>query len=419
MLIRIFSILLTFTVLASPSALAKLEVISVLVDGVGSTKAEAVSDGLVQAISQVNGAEVAAHTMSSLREQSSVGPGGQNYALDEAYQKDITSKTSGVVQGWTVQSEKQEPAVSNLWVVTLTVRVSKYDTSQQLSRLRMAVGEFRISDAGDQRELEVFEKAFSRKLQDYLTQTRKFAMLDREFLDDQSGELGLIASGAFQTAELARIGNRVGTDYLIVGEVESARSETEKRVMKTTGQEITTRNAMGRVSYRIIDVATTQVKFSDSVTGMVASNSLGDAARQAASSAGEKILNAIFPIRVVSLTGSSAVLAQGGGTLKNGDLYKLVQLGSRIVDPYTKESLGREEMVIGRIQITDVQSRSSSAKVVRLDVEFTPDQPLPLLIARPESKVSNEQEAAKAVEEVAAEGKAKVDKLLQDSDEDW
>jgi hypothetical protein len=419
MLIRIFSILLTFTVLASPSALAKLEVISVLVDGVGSTKAEAVSDGLVQAISQVNGAEVAAHTMSSLREQSSVGPGGQNYALDEAYQKDITSKTSGVVQGWTVQSEKQEPAVSNLWVVTLTVRVSKYDTSQQLSRLRMAVGEFRISDAGDQRELEVFEKSFSRKLQDYLTQTRKFAMLDREFLDDQSGELGLIASGAFQTAELARIGNRVGTDYLIVGEVESARSETEKRVMKTTGQEITTRNAMGRVSYRIIDVATTQVKFSDSVTGMVASNSLGDAARQAASSAGEKILNAIFPIRVVSLTGSSAVLAQGGGTLKNGDLYKLVQLGSRIVDPYTKESLGREEMVIGRIQITDVQSRSSSAKVVRLDVEFTPDQPLPLLIARPESKVSNEQEAAKAVEEVAAEGKAKVDKLLQDSDEDW
>jgi hypothetical protein len=419
MSIRIFSILLTCAVLVAPSALAKLDVISVLVEGVGSTRAEAVSDGLVQAISQVNGAEIAAQTMSSFREQSSVGSDGSIYALDGTYQKDVTSKTSGVVQGWMVQSEKQEPEFSNLWVVTLTVQVSKYETSQQLSRLRMAVGEFRLSDTGEQRELESFGRAFTRKLQDYLTQTRKFAMLDREFLHDQSGELALIASGGFQTAELARIGNRVGTDYLIVGEVESARSETQKRVMKTTGQEITVKKAMGRVSYRIVDVATTQVKFSDSVTGMVASNSLADAARQAASNAGEKILNAIFPIRVVSLNGSSAVLAQGGDTLKKGDLYKLVQLGSRIVDPYTKESLGREEIVIGRIQVTDVHARSSSAKIVRLDVEFTPDQPLPVLIARPEPKVSNDQEAAKAVEEVAAEGKVKVDKLLQDSDDDW
>ena len=419
MLIRICSILLTWAVLGAPSALAKLDVISVAVEGVGVTKAEAVSDGLVQAISQVNGAEIAANTMSSLKEQSSIGPDGESYALDETYQKDIVSKTNGVVNGWTIQSEKQDPDLSNLWIVGLTVQVSKYTTSKQLSRLRMAVGEFTISPVGDQRELDVFEKAFSRKLQDYLTQTRKFAMLDREFLNEQSGELALITSGGFQTAELARIGNRVGTDYLIVGEVESARSETQKRVMTTTGQEIVTQKAMGRVSYRIIDVATTQIKFSDSASGMVASNSLGDAARKAASDAGEKILNAIFPIRVISMNNSNAVLAQGGDTLKKGDLYQLVQLGSRIVDPYTKESLGREELVIGQIQITDVQAKSSSAKIVRLDVEFLPDQPLPVLIARPDVKLSVEQNAAKAVKNVAAEGKANVNKLLEDSEDDW
>ena len=149
MLIRICSILLTWAILGAPSALAKLEVISVAVEGVGATKSEAVSDGLVQAISQVNGAEIAANTMSSLKEQSSIGPDGENYALDETYQKDIISKTNGVVNGWTVQSEKQDPELSNLWIVGLTVQVSKYTTSKQLSRLRMAVGEFRPKKADD------------------------------------------------------------------------------------------------------------------------------------------------------------------------------------------------------------------------------------------------------------------------------
>ena len=114
MLVRVCSILLAWAVLGAPSALAKLDVISVAVEGVGVTKAEAVSDALVQAISQVNGAEIAANTMSSLKEQSSIGPDGESYALDETYQKDIVSKTNGVVNGWTVQFEKQDPDLSNL-----------------------------------------------------------------------------------------------------------------------------------------------------------------------------------------------------------------------------------------------------------------------------------------------------------------
>ena len=75
--------------------------------------------------------------------------------------------------------------------------------------------------------------------------------------------------------------------------------------------------------------------------------------------------------------------------------------------------------MIGQIQITDVQAKSSSAKIVRLDVEFLPDQPLPVLIARPDVKLSVEQNAAKAVKNVAAEGKANVNKLLEDSEDDW
>jgi hypothetical protein len=198
---------------------AKLEIVSVQTEGVGITRAEAISDAVVQAISQVNGAEIAASTMSSVKEQTSASKDDSAYSMEEAYQKDIKSKTKGIVQGWSVDSERQAEELSNRWLVKLTVKISKYKTSKQLSRLRMALGKFRVSDVGKEEDLRLFQRAFTRKLQDYLTQTRKFSMLDREFLEEQNTELSAIASGGFIDEELARLGNMAGTDYLFVGVV--------------------------------------------------------------------------------------------------------------------------------------------------------------------------------------------------------
>jgi hypothetical protein len=152
---------------------------------------------------------------------------------------------------------------------------------------------------------------------------------------------------------------------------------------------------------------------------MVNSLSIGDAARKAAQQAGEKVLNAIFPIRVIDFQGSMLVLGQGGDTLRKGDKYKLIKLGKKIIDPYTKESLGRVESEIGVITIKDVQAKQSIATITKINIKIPSGGPMPPMIARPYKKASAEAKAAAQVKKVSQEGKKDVDALLESSKDDW
>ena len=38
-------------------------------------------------------------------------------------------------------------------------------------------------------------------------------------------------------------------------------------------------------------------------------------------------------------------------------------------DPYTKESLGRKEVVVGTVKITNVQSKMSTAKILKTKIK--------------------------------------------------
>ena len=63
---------------------AKIETITVNASGTGTTEALAIESALVQAVSKVNGAEIAASTKTSISEVSSTSKGTE---LNEEYQK--------------------------------------------------------------------------------------------------------------------------------------------------------------------------------------------------------------------------------------------------------------------------------------------------------------------------------------------
>ena len=402
-------------------AVAKLSVVTVEVDGMGATKNDASLDALTQAISQVNGVQIASQLMSSVREQSNESSTGSSSELTESFAKDIQSMTKGVVESWSILSAKQEPQLGNQWVVNISASVSKYKTSKQLKRLRMAIVPFRFAEESPDEDSEKFRRAFTRNLENYLTQSRRFAMLDRDFMREQTQELNFVASSGVATAELARLGNRVGTDYLIVGEVEGVSVKSRKRTMQSTGQTMTTTTATGTVSYRIIDVATTQIKFSDTMGISISSNLANKAGRQLADRAGQIILNAIYPIRILSTSGDSVTLGQGGKTVKKGMKYKVVRLGKRLVDPYTKESIGREEVEVGLVRVTDVQAKSSTAKILNLKAELRRDNLVSGLIIRPiiEEESSAEAKAAASVKKVKAQGKQAIKDIEKSSEDEW
>lgn len=416
---RKLALILILLLVAQVSWAAGLNTIVVASQGTGATREDAINAAIIEAVSQINGASIASTTAISMSEAYSESSSGSEYAAQKSMQRNIAKATKGVVSQWKIVSIGQNAEVGGLWEASLEVGVAKYEKSKQLKRLRMAISDFRVNPDGNLNELNIFRKAFVRELENYLTQTRRFAMLDRSFLSEQDGELGLLASGNSPTEELARLGQRAGTDYLIVGEVVDASKSSTKRTMQSTGKSMTINKAKGRVDYRIIDIATSQTKLADSVRGVVNSLSIGDAARQAGQLAGEKILNAIFPIRVINYQGSMVTLGQGGETLRKGDQYKLIKLGKKIVDPYTKESLGRTESEIGMITIKDVQAKQSTASITKLNIKISSDGPLPLLIARPFKRASAEQNAAVEVKKVSQAGQKKVDSLLESSKDDW
>ena len=85
-----------------------------------------------------------------------------------------------------------------------------------------------------------------------------------------------------------------------------------------------------------------------------------------AKEAGYKILEAIYPFVVESYENNLLTIGTGGDMIEVGQRFKLIKYGDKIIDSYTKESLGRKETQVGIIEITEVTSKMSYAKVINL-----------------------------------------------------
>ncbi|MDA9171453.1 CsgG/HfaB family protein [Alphaproteobacteria bacterium] len=352
------------------NANAKLNTVEVNTEGTGATKQLAILDGMKNAITQVNGAVVGAKTSMSISETSKSQDQNSSYESSERFKQDIKTATKGVVQGFDIVSVSQNPDLGNLYEISMVVKVAKFKKSKQLKRLRMAVSNFYLSnDLSKSKTANKFTVNLQDKIIDLLTQTRKFAMLDRQFLKDQQKELNFINSPDVPTEEMAKFGNNAGTDYIITGVLKDLKKKITTKKMQTTGKVFKNTKYSAELNYRIIDVATTQVKFSDTTNITISSGSIKKLRNLVANKTAETILNSIYPIRVIDINNNSLTLGQGGKSIKKNAEYNLVKIGERMIDPYTKESLGRKEQIIGKVKITDVQSKMSTAKLIKSKVK--------------------------------------------------
>ncbi len=242
-------------------------------------------------------------------------------------------------------------------------------------------------------------------------------MIDRKYSHEQKKELRLVQGGNFKIEEAARAGNQLGADYLILGVIDNAHKKSNTIYMRTTSQSITKTKIQVDLSYRVLDVATGQVKyageFSKSFNGNISFN---EVAKVAANGVGRAIVTGIFPIHVVSINGDNITLGQGGKTLQNGDILKLIKYGGKITDPYTGESLGRVEIEIGSIKITSVQAKTSTAKLFKIDKKYSGLDSRDQMIVRFISS-TDKDEAQEGVVEAEKEIKKKSSDF--DKDDDW
>jgi hypothetical protein len=237
-------------------------------------------------------------------------------------------------------------------------------------------------------------------------------MLDRAFEGERQSEMSVLSSEGTSMEEMAKLGNRLGTDYMIVGVIDDASIHTQ--TAELAGRTLIAKSATLSISYRVIDAPTGQIKMADSWTGALAGGAIDGLATQAADAISRQIVDAIAPIKVESVLGDQLFLGQGGKSIKVGQKYRLLLAGDVIVDSYTKESLGRQEIEVGLIEIIEVQSKIAKAKVLNSSVNIAEKFTTSTFIVRLQS------EAAKTASAGASSKKsAPVAALKKKVENDW
>lgn len=413
-------------VLFSNISYSKTELVTVSSEGYGHSKYEAIQEALVTAIGKVNGTKIASETKLTFSQKSIAVNNSELHISEEAIQKSINSTVSGIVKSWLIISaispQSNKTISPALWKVDLDVTLVKYKESKQNNRLRIAVAPFHLSsEIKGLKTANKLKNKLKNSIVNYLTQTRRFAVLDRQYTNDQNNELNNIRSINYSNDELAKLGQQLGTDYLIVGTINTIKYYSNTISMRNSDKSITERSSKLSFSYRIIDIATGLIKYSDEFTQKFSGHiSTQRMAQIATNNIGQIIVNAIYPIRVVNINRKSLTLGQGGKTLKKGQILKLIKYGDKIFDPYTQESLGHVEIEIGMVEITEVRSKTSTAKLIKSTENITEDSNV--MIVRPIKNKKRRHTSLQATPtKVKTPIKAAHKKILVDfeTDGDW
>ena len=278
---------------------AGLEYISVQAQGEGQTLSHATASALTSAVGQVNGTAIDA-TQINAEMMLALDTGTESvFAASSSSSDVIAQRTQGAVRQYRVLSSNQELGV---WTVLLEAEVARYERSVQANRLRMTVLPFR-TQGGTQTQ---HGDAFVNELNTFLTQTRRFAMLDRAFEKERLEEMAIASSDSAPLEEMARLGNRLGTDYMLVGTIDQAATITRRTEL--AGRTIATNTGHFSVSYRVIDAATGQVKFADNWSRSNERESVTSLRQKASEAISRQIIESIFPIAVESISGDIVFL---------------------------------------------------------------------------------------------------------------
>ena len=360
-----------------PSLHSQTTFITLSVSTSGQTEEMAINNALLESLSQINGTVINGSLSVQEFEKVSASNKSEDYFYSENYSRDINKYTEGIVESYKLVNSN--PLNSGGWEVEVSVTIAKYALSPQTNRKRIAVMPFRITDT---RELTVKNKKvdkrrilglFNQSLVAYLTQSRKFFVADRDFVEELHSERNFIQYGNVPLSELSKLGNDLGVDLILVGVIEDFNTKSTKKSFESMNKTFVSTKGIVEISYRVIDVATRQVKFADlylSDSGTTSTNADTQMITDAVGEIGETILFAIYPLRVEKIDGQTIYIGQGGNQLDVGDEYDVFRLGEQIEDSYTGESLGQVEEFVGIAKIENVTSKMSSAKVYLAEDSF-------------------------------------------------
>lgn len=351
---------------------------TVSINGEGVSRAEAVSRGLENALFSICGMSVSISRNSLTQEETT----NADSTLKDQFMRQLDAKAKGRIAGFDVVSVTEDP-LTKRWNAQLVVRVyGDYIVGRNPAALRrMAVTSFISKQTtatlyGNTYQTQNLMDKLADQLTENLTQTRKFTMLDRKHDFEIDKELARLAADNASPADYGRLNQKLGTDYLVTGEV-SFFTPPEPVVNPFTGlaQQPPTVPLM-EVNYRVLLAPTGQLKWADTVTvesdiasGRSMDEVIAVLMRYTATQISDGMMKNILPFEIVGTAGgNTVVIGEGGRSLGVGEIMTVYAQGEMLTDTRTGESLGRVEIPVGTIKITRVMAKLSYAEVVSGDI---------------------------------------------------
>lgn len=223
-------------------------------------------------------------------------------------------------------------------------------------------------------------EAVDSQLIDRVNATRKFEIVGRSDLSAVLKEQELGGSGNVDAKSAAQAGQLAGAKYLLVTTVDDFEDSTERMEFKTLNKVGLKRKVRLSAVAKIYESSTAKLLESASIrierkddrsdsTDLQKNAELTDAllvdiVREAAERIATRVADVAFPIRVLAKRDGQITINRGeGGGVEVGQVFGVYALGEELIDPDTNESLGREEVMVGKARITAVNPKTSVAEV--------------------------------------------------------
>jgi hypothetical protein len=367
--------------------------------GVGRSRSEAIKQALYDAVSQAKGVAVSSGNVSVDLDSSTVGVdvdgGDRTVSVDAVAIRgegtSLKTRAAGMVKSYEVLSESE---VGGKYEVNLKVLVYVYKTPLASNRKRLAVMPLRSMATGYdflglRTSAPEMEKLMSKKLVSLLTQTNQFSILDRDHIEEFAFEQKILLSDAASVKEKAKLSEIMGCDYMLVGTIRRANIKKWSESSKAIGRTINEYEGDFVFEYRVIAAATSQVWVSDEIVLSLDNEQVKGLSERwrpkrldlkemrdnlvtmAAKEVLHGIVDSLFPVKVVKVSTTGAViLNQGGKRFAKGDIYEIFGKGEVLTNPDTGEKLGVEEIRFAQIEVIHSTNSITYAEVVRGDASL-------------------------------------------------
>lgn len=233
-------------------------------------------------------------------------------------------------------------------------------------------------------ELNRIIESLDSQLIDRVNATRKFDIVGRSDLNEVIKDQDLGASGNVDAKTAAKAGKLTGAKYLLVATVDDFQDYIERATFEGTGRQATKRVFRFSIVGKIYDSTTGKLLESANFqTGndafkqiqqernySVKDGELSDemmvaVSRTMAEKIANRVADVIFPAKVLVKRDTQVTVNRGEGAgVAVGDLFNVFALGEEMIDPDTKEKLGREEVKVGKVKIAEVDPKFSKADIL-------------------------------------------------------